>query len=157
MISVARGYFNLSWIERKYPDRLKVYIGDAMGAEIEDGFSGILVDLFSKGCLIPELQDPSTWEKMKERLRSGGRIMVNVGGSCVEAEDEWSDGKAVMEESLRALDQVFPGQVSVLSMGNRGEDSSVAMTGKMPDVDEWKRRLPKALRFYADMWTPFRG
>ncbi|XP_058227427.1 uncharacterized protein LOC131335888 [Rhododendron vialii] len=156
VISVGREYFDLSWLERKFPDRLKVYIGDAMGAEIEDGFSGILVDLFNKGCLIPELQDPRTWEKMKRRLRRGGRIMVNVGGSCVEAEDG-SDGRVVMEESVRALEKVFPGRVSVLTMGNRNEDSSIAMTGEMPDVGEWKTALPKALRFYADMWTPFHG
>ncbi|KAG5536957.1 hypothetical protein RHGRI_024402 [Rhododendron griersonianum] len=138
------------------PAVISVYIGDAMGAEIEDGFSGILVDLFSKGCLILELQEPRTWEKMKRRLRRGGRIMVNMGGSCVEAEDG-SDGRVVMEESLRALEKVFPGRVSVLTMGNRNEDSSVAMTGEMPDVGEWKRALPKVLRFYADMWTPFHG
>lgn len=26
---------------------------------------------------------------MKRKLREGGRIMVNVGGSCVEPEDGW--------------------------------------------------------------------
>ncbi|KAI3826753.1 hypothetical protein L1987_00806 [Smallanthus sonchifolius] len=58
VISVGREYFGLSKLERQYPDRLFIYVGNALNANIESGFSGLLVDLFSKGCLIPELQDP---------------------------------------------------------------------------------------------------
>ncbi|KAI3811120.1 hypothetical protein L1987_20837 [Smallanthus sonchifolius] len=79
-ISVGREYFGLSKLESQYPDRLFIYVGNVLNANIESGFSGLLVDLFSKGCLIPELQDPDTWMKMMKKLREGGRIMVNVGG-----------------------------------------------------------------------------
>ncbi|XP_052180496.1 uncharacterized protein LOC127793803 [Diospyros lotus] len=157
VISVGREYFGLSRLEKQHPDRLFVYNGDALNAEVKDGFSGLLVDLFSKGCLVPELQDPRTWERLKRRLRSGGRMMVNVGGSCVEAEDSSRDGKVIMEETLAALREVFPGEVFVLSLGHGKEDSSIALTGELPDVELWKKALPKALRFYADMWTPFTG
>ncbi|KAI3785796.1 hypothetical protein L1987_44921 [Smallanthus sonchifolius] len=155
VISVGREYFGLSKLERQYPDRLFIYVGNALNANIESGFSGLLVDLFSKGCLIPELQDPDTWMKMKKKLREGGRIMVNVGGSCVEAEDSRRDGKVVMEETLKAMEMVFPGEVCVLDLGSRKDDSSIAVTGKLPDLDSWKKHLPKSLRFYVDMWKPF--
>ncbi|KAK9278071.1 hypothetical protein L1049_027629 [Liquidambar formosana] len=157
VIAVGREYFGLSKLERQYPDRLFIYIGNALKASVRDGFSGILVDLFSKGCLVPELQDTSTWERLKRSLRRGGRIMVNVGGSCVEAEDSRRDGKLVMEESLKAMHWVFRDKVHVLSLGNRRDDSSIALTGELPDLDAWKKALPRTLRCYVDMWTPFDG
>nr|XP_043617251.1 uncharacterized protein LOC122589071 [Erigeron canadensis] len=154
VIQVAREYFGLSKLERKYDDRLFIYIGNALNASIDEGFSGLLVDLFSNGCVIPELQDPETWMKMKNKLKRGGRIMVNVGGSCVEAEDVRKDGKVVMEETLKAMEKVFEqGEVCVLNVGRRKEDSSIAMTGGLPpNLDLWKQNLPKSLRFYVDMW-----
>ncbi|PIA51742.1 hypothetical protein AQUCO_01100546v1 [Aquilegia coerulea] len=154
VISVGRKFFDLSKLEEENPNRLFVYIGDALEANVEDGFSGILVDMFCKGSLIPELQDRRTWEKLKSRLRKGGRIMVNVAGSCVESEDLERDGKLVMEETLKAMHCVFADQVFVLSLGNRKEDSSIALTGSLPDLDAWKQVLPPALRCYVNMWTP---
>lgn len=157
VISVGREYFGLSKLENQNPGKLFIYIGDAMNASLRDGFSGILVDLFSKGSLVPKLQDPRTWEKLKKNLRKGGRIMVNVGGSCVEAEDPGIDGKLIMEESLKAMHEVFPDQLFVLSLGNRKEDSSIALTGELPDLDAWKQKLPLSLKCYVDMWAPFQG
>ncbi|GAB2279675.1 hypothetical protein Dimus_014319, partial [Dionaea muscipula] len=90
------------------------------------------------GRLVPELQDPVTWEKLKMSLKEGGRIMVNVSGSCVEAEGSGQDGKYFMEESLKATSKVFDDEIYVLSLGNRDDDSSIALTGIMPDSDVWK-------------------
>ncbi|KAF8378241.1 hypothetical protein HHK36_029580 [Tetracentron sinense] len=157
VISVSREYFGLWKLEKQNPDRLFIYVGDALKASVRDGFSGILVDLFHKGSLIPELQDPRTWEKLKRILKKGGRIMVNVGGSCVEAEDPGRDGKLVMKESLKAMHQVFPGKLLVLNLGNRKEDSSIALTGELPDLNAWKQMLPLSLRCYVDMWSSFHG
>lgn len=157
VIAVGREYFGLAKLEKQYPHRLFVYVGNALKASVRDGFSGIFVDLFSKGSLIPELQDPNTWAKLNKCLKKGGRIMVNVGGSCVEAEDSWRDGKVVMEDSLKAMRRVFGGKLFVLNLGNRKDDSSIALTGDLPDIDSWKKLLPGSLRCYADMWTPFRG
>lgn len=158
VIAVGREYFGLEKLEKQHPDRLFVYIGNALMLKsvVKDGFSGIIVDLFSEGSVIPELQDPNTWEELIRCLRKGGRIMVNVGGRCVEAEDKRRDGDVVMEDTLKAMHQVFGDDVFVLSLGNRKDDSSVALTGKLPDLDEWKKVLPKSLRFYVDMWAPFR-
>ncbi|KAL5718186.1 hypothetical protein ACHQM5_011118 [Ranunculus cassubicifolius] len=156
VISVGREFFRLAELEKENASNLFVYEGDALEANVEDGFAGILVDLFDKGSLIPELQDWRTWERLKGRLKDGGRIMVNVAGSCVESEDLGRDGKLVMEETLEAMQTVFGQQVFVLSLGNRKDDSSIALTGDLPDIDAWKRDLPKELRCYADMWSPLR-
>lgn len=157
VVAVGREYFGLGKLEKEYPNRLYIYIGNALKASIKNGFSGILVDLFSKGSLIPELQDPETWRKLRNSLRKGGRIMVNVGGSCVEAEDARRDGKVVMEETLKAMHMVFGDKLFVLSLGNRKDDSSLALTGELPDLDAWKKALPRSLKGYVDMWTPFHG
>lgn len=154
VIGVGREYFGLSKLEKQYPDRLFVYVGNALAANVRGGFSGILVDLFCNGSLVPELQDPKTWEKLRKCLRKGGRVMVNVGGSCVEAEDSRRNGKVVMEDTLKAMRRVFRDKLFVLSLGNRKEDSSVALTGALPDLDVWKKVLPGSLVGYVDMWMP---
>lgn len=155
MISVGREYLGLSKLEKQYPDRLFINIGNALNASVKNGFGGLLVDLFSEGCVISELQDPETWERLKKRLRKGGRIMVNVGGCCVEAEDSNRDGRVIMEETLKAMDKVFPGEVFVMSLGNG--DSCIAFTGELmaEDVNVWKKALPKSLKSYVDMWVPY--
>ncbi|CAI8609870.1 unnamed protein product [Vicia faba] len=157
VIDVAREYFNLSKIERENKERLFVYVGNALTASLKGGFSGILVDLFSNGSVIPELQEAATWEKLRRSLRKGGRIMVNVGGSCVEAEDKFRDGNVVKEETLKAMRMVFGEKLFVLTLGNRGEDSSLALTGDSPEIDVWKNKLPSSLRCYAGSWKPYSG
>lgn len=155
MIEVGREFFNLRKLEREHKDRLFIYVGNALNASSPDGFSGIMVDLFSRGSLIPELQDPATWEKLRKCLRKGGRIMVNVGGSCVESENKVRDGKVVMEETLKAMKVVFGEKLFVTSLGNRKDDSSIALTGDLPQPDAWKNALKGSLRYYVDLWTPY--
>lgn len=57
------------------------------------------------------------------------------------------DGRVIMLETLKAMEMVFPGEVSVLSLGRNKDDSSIAVTGKLPDLDLWKSNVPKSLRF----------
>lgn len=155
VIDVGREFFGLSKLERDHKGRIFINIGDALSASVRTGFSGILVDLFSKGSVIKELQDPKVWESLKSRLRKRGRIMVNVGGRCVEAEDSERDGDLVMEETLKAMSSVFGDKLFVLTLGN-GNDSSVALTGDLPDLDAWKKRLPvRQLSSYVDLWKPY--
>ncbi|GER56789.1 S-adenosyl-L-methionine-dependentmethyltransferase domain-containing protein [Striga asiatica] len=156
VVSVAREYFGLEKLEKKHGGRLFIRTGNALNANSKSGFAGIIVDLFRKGRVIPELQDPATWEGLKRSLRRGGRMMVNVGGSCVEPEDVRSDGGLIMAETLKAMDKVFPGKVRVLStVDGREDDSSVAMTGAPPDAAAWKEALRQPLRLYVDMWRPY--
>lgn len=82
---------------------------------------------------------------------------MNVGGSCVEAENKQRDGKVVMEESLKAMERVFGEKLYVLNLGNRKDDSSLALTGDFPDANEWKKALPRSLKNYADLWMPYSG
>ncbi|KAL6011425.1 hypothetical protein ACLOJK_001873 [Asimina triloba] len=151
VISVGREYFGLTKLEKQNPDRLFIYIGDALKGSLRDGLAGILVDLFCRGSLVPELQELATWKKMKKSLRQGGRIMVNCGGSCVEAEDPVRDGNLIKEQTLRVMSQVFD-ELFVLDLGSRKEDSCIALTGDLPDLGVWKEALPKSLRGYVDMW-----
>ncbi|KAJ7514660.1 hypothetical protein O6H91_23G054600 [Diphasiastrum complanatum] len=125
--------------------KLTVHIGDALGPEamVDGGFAGIIVDLFSKGAVLPSLQQTETWERMKERLRPGGRIMVNCGGSCVESESK-KGGGITMEETIATLARVFPRQLSKRVIRFNG-DNCIALTGPIPDLRAWMRSLPKQL------------
>lgn len=155
VISVGREYFGLSECEKENADGLWVNIGDAMNAEVDGGFAGVLVDLFSKGSVVDELQDARSWEKIKKKLKRGGRVMVNCGGSCVEAEDITRNGDVVMEETLEAMSKVFP-EILVLNVGHNKEDSWIALSGSSPDRETWKKTIPAPeLRRYVDKWVSF--
>ncbi|CAN1286604.1 hypothetical protein LINPERPRIM_LOCUS19355 [Linum perenne] len=83
--------------------------------------------------------------------------MVNVGGRCVEAEDKRRDGKVVMEATLNAMREVFGDQLHVLELGIDSDDSTLALTGPLPDSEAWKKAIPhshRELRHYVDMWAP---
>ncbi|XP_023519024.1 uncharacterized protein LOC111782497 [Cucurbita pepo subsp. pepo] len=155
VIAVGKEFFGLSKLEKDYPNRLFMYIGDALEAKVKGGFAGILVDLFSEGSLIPELENPNTWRMLARCLMKGGRVMVNVGGSCVEAEDPRRDGKVVMERALKAMHEVYGEKLWILRLGNGEDDSSLALTGDLPDIAAWKMALPRTLRFYPEMWAPY--
>lgn len=161
VISVARQFFGLEKLERQHRANLFVHIGDALGEEVVygGGFAGILVDLFQKGSLLPELQDLDTWKRLRRKLREGGRVMVNCGGDCVEAEDAGRDGEKVVGETVRSMQAGFGAyQVFVLKLRKGSGEPCVAMTGAWPkETDAWKRGLPKPLRGYVEQWTPWNG
>ncbi|KAJ3672248.1 hypothetical protein LUZ60_006969 [Juncus effusus] len=160
VISVGREFFGLTKLESQYKDQLFVHVCDAIEAvnSMEDGFfSGILVDLFMKGTVIPQLQDKNTWKEMKRKLLRGGRIMVNCGGRCVEPEDPRRDGDVVKEKTLEAISEVFGrDKVFVLNLGGtKVEDNCVGLTGNLPDLEVWKEKLTSPLWPYVDMWKPY--
>jgi hypothetical protein len=62
-----------------------------------------------------------------------------------------------MEETLKAMRMVFGEKLFVLRLGNRGDDSSLALTGDFPDIDLWKNALPSSLRCYVDLWKLYSG
>ena len=55
--------------------KLTVHVGDALGQDVtvDGGFAGLIVDLFAEGRVLPALQEPQTWQQLKERLRPGGK------------------------------------------------------------------------------------
>ena len=123
------------------------------------GFGGVLVDLFANGSVLPELQKAATWRQIAGMVTPGGRMMVNCGGGCVEAEEEGRDGEALKDATLQAMAAAFgEGMVAVLSV----DESWVAMTGSVAWSSEeaaaaWKARLPPELGHYIDMWKPYNG
>lgn len=54
--------------------KLVVHVGDALGCEAptEEGFAGLIVDMFSDGAVIPALQQPQTWQRLRQHLKPGG-------------------------------------------------------------------------------------
>ncbi|KAK1280238.1 hypothetical protein QJS04_geneDACA002747 [Acorus gramineus] len=157
VVSVGREFFGLSSLEERNKGNLFIHIGDALKANVNGGLSGVLVDLFFEGSLVPELQRAETWERLKGGIREGGRVMVNCGGVCVESEDPAREGGLVMEETLRVMGRVFGEELLVLNMGWGMEDSCLALTGGRPDEEAWKRALPDSLGHYVDLWRPFHG
>lgn len=187
VINVARQYFDLSELERgstsdqepllpRLPrtdhgrengepasssdGRLLVHEGDALKpqARVDGGFAGIIVDLFAEGTVIPALQQYSTWHSLKKKLRPGGRVMVNCGGPCVEAEGVGKkDGRTIMLDTLAALASVFPGELHWKSVGDEEDiymDNCIAMTGPLPNFQAWKQRTPENLADALKGWKP---
>lgn len=74
-------------------------------------------------------QQPEIWFELKKRLKDGGRIMINCGGTCVEKSDSmselddgtwtWEDGGYAKEATLRAMVKAFP-QVEMSTRGIAG-------------------------------------
>uniref|UniRef100_J3N794 PABS domain-containing protein n=1 Tax=Oryza brachyantha TaxID=4533 RepID=J3N794_ORYBR len=156
VVSVSRDFFGLTALEEQHAGRLFVRVGDALRAEaLPGGFGGVLVDLFANGSVLPELQEADTWRRIGGMVAPGGRVMVNCGGPCVEAEEEGRDGEAVKDATLRALTAAFGCEmVSVMDE----DESWVAMTGPAVsapvEVAAWKAALPPELRRYVDLWRP---
>lgn len=161
VLAVARDFFGLAELEKDHAARLSVHVGDALEARPPPppgGFGGAVVDLFAGGSVLPELQEPDTWRRLGGIVARGGRMMVNCGGACVEAEEEGRHGEAVKDATLRAMAAAFgEGMVSVLHV----DASWVAMTGPPVTVPEvaaaWKARLPPELRHFVDAWRPYSG
>ena len=139
----------------KKTGRLVVHIGDALGPQaiVKGGFAGIMVDIFVNGTVCKELAQVSTWRKLKKRLRSGGRIMVNcIPNSSHLQEDsvisgEWDE---LMHRIVRAMDVVFPGQVRVreLTDGN----NVMLLSGELPDSEIWSAKVPDRLAEGVHEW-----
>ncbi|GJM84914.1 hypothetical protein PR202_ga00627 [Eleusine coracana subsp. coracana] len=159
VLTVARDFFGLAELEEGNAARLFIHVGDALEAEAPPGgFGGALVDLFANGSVIPQLQEAGTWRRIGGMVARGGRMMVNCGGGCVEAEEEGRDGEAVKDATLRAMAMAFgEDMVSVMEV----DESCVAMTGPPvtgpKEVAAWKERLPLELRHFVDMWKPYNG
>lgn len=160
-LSLFEGLRNGDGVEGHSNGRLRVHIADALkdpNVRVEGGFAGLIVDLFAEGAVIPELQEVDTWQRLRAKLRPGGRIMVNCGGSCVEAAErkdglERKDGDVTMRETVAAIAEAFPGELSVTDLRDQG-DNSVTLTGPLPDLAMWRDTLPDCLRRGIEGWRP---
>ncbi|XP_028799649.1 uncharacterized protein LOC114754959 isoform X2 [Neltuma alba] len=121
LIDKARIYFGLSDLEKPTKDGgvLNIHIGDVFvpSENLHRKYAGIVVDLFSDGKVLPQLQEDSTWLELHDRLMPGGRFMVNCGGldggsdasDGVDSETSSSDRIWLQNPALKALSRAFPG------------------------------------------------
>lgn len=72
--------------------RLVVHVGDAFECEAptEEGFAGIIVDMFSDGAVVPALQQPQTWQHLRRKLKPGGKQASKQQSSLNAHEDHIS-------------------------------------------------------------------
>ncbi|CAI8589663.1 unnamed protein product [Vicia faba] len=125
LIDKARDYFGLSNLEKTTEDGgiLNVHIGDVFvpSEDLHRRYAGIVVDLFSDGKVLPQLQEVSTWLELRDRLMANGRFMVNCGGIDADSsvafgtsdpESLSNDEAWLLNTAMKALSKAFPGQVS---------------------------------------------
>lgn len=155
IVELSRQFFGMSELEKATESggSLSVHIGDALSlsATVEGGFAGIVVDLFCDGKVIPQLQEVETWLQIAKKLMPGGRIMVNCGGADVE---ESLSSSWVQNPTVKALCSAFPGQLNWKRLSENESVNYVAMTGPLPDLDEWSASVPSELSTKVKQWVP---
>ncbi|XP_009803203.1 uncharacterized protein LOC107812539 [Nicotiana tabacum] len=166
LIEKAREYLGLSDLEKHNEGGgvLEVHIGDVFSPSvtIPGGYAGIIVDLFSDGKVLPQLQEVTTWLEMNKMLMPNGRLMVNCGA----ATKEWSNTSSEMIQpeisekddprelnaTINALCKAFPGQVSWKKLPKRAGENFLALTGPLPDLAIWSARFPDQLSSSVKEW-----
>ncbi|KAK1325935.1 hypothetical protein QJS10_CPA01g00459 [Acorus calamus] len=167
LIDKARYYFGLADLEKATKDGgfLSVHVGDALSpsAIIPGGFAGILVDLFSDGKVLPQLQEVATWLELEKRLSPNGRIMVNCAGAHVERSTLGgeglkttlpSNGSWIQNSTIKTLCKAFPGNLSWKRMAEDESENFLALTGPLPDLNAWSAAVPSQLSSNVKQWRP---
>ncbi|XP_065847897.1 uncharacterized protein [Euphorbia lathyris] len=123
---------------------LHIHIRDALSSSGNDSgrYAGIIVDLFSEGKILPQLQEVATWLKLNDRLMAGGRFMVNCGGVYETSSPKSVDENWVNNSTLKALSEAFPGQVSWKRLPETQGANYLALTGPFPDLTLWSTNVP---------------
>lgn len=170
LIDIAREYFALSDLEclTKAGGSLSIHIGDALSPDaiVKGGFAGIIVDLFSFGKILPQLQEVTTWLEIKKKLMPRGRIMVNCGGAHAEIAkitdsgyikvngNYSSKGSWVHNSTIKAMCRAFPSKLSWKRMEGNASENYLALTGPVPNLDAWSAALPHPLNSNVKHWRP---
>ncbi|KAF3784805.1 hypothetical protein EJ110_NYTH29277 [Nymphaea thermarum] len=166
VIDKAREYLGLSILE-KCNDAggvLRVHVGDALSPDVAvpGGFAGIVVDLFADGEILPQLEEVSTWMQLGKKLMSNGRIMVNCGGTL---DEDCSLGKRMdhvhvsshgilgKNPTMEAMREAFS-EVNWKKMEQGESLNFLALTGPLPDVDQWAQTVPEKLSSNVRQWKP---
>ncbi|OMO52501.1 hypothetical protein CCACVL1_29215 [Corchorus capsularis] len=164
LIDKAREYFGLSNLERcnQAGGRLQVHIDDAFSPiqnDLPKAYAGIIIDLFSDGKVLSQLQEVETWLELSDRLMPDGRLMVNCGGlsestidgkiSYQSVDDTWKQNS-----TLKALAMAFPGQVSWKRTPEEQGLNYLALTGPLPDLTSWSALVPVCLTEAVKQWRP---
>ncbi|KHG08451.1 putative spermidine synthase [Gossypium arboreum] len=161
LIDKAREYFGLSNLEKcnDVGGQLQVHIDDAFSHEQHrpSGYAGIIIDLFSDGKVLSQLQEVEIWLELSDRLMPGGRLMVNCGG----VSESSLDGKVqhpsiddiwMQNSTIKALAEAFPGQVNWKRMPESQGQNYLALTGPLPDLTSWSAMVPSCLSEAVKQW-----
>lgn len=155
LISVSKDYLGLSRLEQRNSAGgvLNVRIGDALSPSsvAEGGYAGIIVDLFAEGKVLKEMEEEATWVEMKKKLMPGGRIMVNCGG----AGDKGVTEELVVNATVKAVSKAFPGSLNWKKMAIDVGANYLAVTGPLPDLEQWSASVPERLRSSVLQWMSF--
>ncbi|KAL8223294.1 hypothetical protein R6Q57_020693 [Mikania cordata] len=150
LIDKSREHLGLSDLEKPTEGGgiLNVHIGDALSSSstVPGGYAGIVVDLFSGGEVLPQLQEVQTWLELNGKLMTNGRLMVNCGGSTC--------GGGIWEKNstMKTLCKAFPGQVNWKKMPKSDGENYLALTGPLPDLTLWAAALPPRLGSSVVQW-----
>ncbi|CAO2839882.1 unnamed protein product [Amaranthus hypochondriacus] len=164
LIDQARLFFGLFELESRNKDScsgdgfLRVCIGDALDtssrANVNGGYAGIIVDLFSNAEVLPQLEVAQTWVEMKEKLMVNGRIMVNCG-SAKGSDNGMGERGWEVNLTIKALCRAFGGQfVNWKKMPENEGGNYMAFTGTLPDFDSWSASVPEKLGSSVKLWRP---
>jgi hypothetical protein len=145
VVDVAREHMGLApLLDSK---ALIARVGDALAEPPEEErgkCAGVVVDLFARGRLLPELKDPETWRRIVgARLapHPGTRAIVNLGAGPLPnmpITPPIADALA----ALQAMDEAFGSKASggrgvcAAALQSRTTSNLVAMTGPVPTRQE---------------------
>ncbi|XP_021297486.1 uncharacterized protein LOC110426565 isoform X1 [Herrania umbratica] len=161
LIDKAREYFELSNLERcnEVGGRLQVHIDDAFSSiqNLPKGYAGIIIDLFSDGKVLSQLQEVETWLNLSDRLMPDGRLMVNCGGVSESSMDgkihhQSVDDTWIQNSTIKALAVAFPGQVHWKRTPESQGQNYLALTGPLPDLTSWSATVPGCLSEAVKQW-----
>ncbi|KAL4038031.1 hypothetical protein IC575_001634 [Cucumis melo] len=167
LIDKARNFLGLSDLEKRSEDGgiLNIHIGDALdpSVRISGGYAGIVIDLFSNGKVLPQLQQVGMWLDLKDRLMVGGRIMINCGGNEVvhvtengmRSEVSSTDCFLPHISVIEALSEVFPKQLCWKKLPKEKGENYLALTGPFPELHSWSAVVPEPLRESVKEWRPY--
>ncbi|XP_028083147.1 uncharacterized protein LOC114284450 isoform X2 [Camellia sinensis] len=146
LIDRAREYLGLSDLEKHTSAGgiLHVHAGDALSpsVNIPGGYAGIVIDLFSDGKVLPELQEVATWLELYEKLMPNGRLMVNCGAA--------NDGASnTISPEVSSIDGTW---LNWKKMPKEDGDNYLALTGPLPDLSMWSAALPNPLSSTVKQW-----
>ncbi|MEW5309654.1 MAG: hypothetical protein WDW38_001525 [Sanguina aurantia] len=162
VVMAARIYLGMDQLEKE--GALVCHIDDALtvasqGLELPV-FSGVVVDLFAKGQLLPELTQASTWQSIRQLLSgspAGARVLVNLGEAPPRtAGQRWTPEALTSMAALEAMREVWDGQVSVMHYQDSDiANNLMALTGPCPSPAEMQASLPEGLQHVGQQcpWT----
>ncbi|KAK2967430.1 hypothetical protein RJ640_022362 [Escallonia rubra] len=118
LIDKAREFLGLADLEKQTSGGgiLNVHVGDALSplTTVPGGYAGIVIDLFSEGKVLPQLQEAKIWLELNDKLMPNGRLMVNCGGT---SDGSFSPGISSTDSSweqnstIKAMCEAFSRQV----------------------------------------------